>query len=455
MSKLPTIILRELSRNELYCRKVIAFINIEYFTEPHEKVLFKYINFYFTKYNTIPSKESLEILLDNTNSINETLYKETQTLIKDIFQQELEGNLDWLVEESEKFCKDSALYNALGVCLEIQNGNSKEPITAIPDILKEALAVSFDTSIGHDYFENSGDRFDWYNRKVDKIPFLLSSMNYATQGGVERKTLNCIAGTTGSGKSMFLCYLAASYLQQGYDVLYITLELSEEKVAERIDANLMNIPLSEVKRQSKTAFSKNIKNLKEKTQGTLKIKEYATASVHVGHFRHLLTELNQKKKFKADIIIIDYLSICRSSRQKDSSNMYSYVKSIAEEIRGLAVENEVAIWTATQLNRDSYNSDPDITGTAQSMGLPDTLDFYFASVRTEELDKEGKILFKQLKSRYDDLNKKPRILLGCDISRMNYYELENSQYDINPTEQPVESIFSKAKNERSNFSGFK
>lgn len=345
------LILKEILINEDFTRKVHPYLKDEYFTESSHKFLFKVIDSFLTKYNRLPSKESLDVILDEVIS-NQKIHDELCDLIPKIFSSQKEKNLEWLIDFTEQFCKESAIYNALMESIDIHSGNNKKKtIEAIPEILKDALSVSFDTSIGHDYFEDVEKRFDDRNRQVEKIPFTLETFNKMTCGGIERKTLNCVVGGQGAGKSMFLSYLAAGYVQQGYNVLYITLELSEIKIADRIDAILLNLDMSDLKNQLKPSYIKRVKSIQEKVHGKLIIREFPTGSAHVGHYRKLMDELYLKKSFVPDVVIIDYLGISASSRIKDSGNSYTYFKSVAEEFRGLAVERNLAVWTASQFNR--------------------------------------------------------------------------------------------------------
>lgn len=345
------LILKEILLNDEYTKKVFPYLKKEYFEDASNRKLFEMIDDFISSYNKVPSKASLDVIIEETNS-NQKVYDDLCNLIPFIFSSAPEKNLDWMIDFTETFCKESAVYNALMESINIHSGNVKnKAIESIPDILKDALSVSFDTSIGHDFFEDAEKRFDDRNRNVEKIPFMLDSFNKMTCGGVERKTLNCVAGGQNAGKSMFLSFLAAGYIQQGYNVLYITLELAETKVADRIDAILLNLDMSDLKNQLRPSYIKRVKALQEKINGKLIFREFPTGGGHVGHFRKLLDELHLKKNFIPDVIIIDYLGICASSRVKDSGNSYTYFKSIAEEMRGLAVETNTAIWTACQFNR--------------------------------------------------------------------------------------------------------
>ena len=428
-------ILSNLLFNEEYTRKVLPFLKSEYFRDSNERLVFKLIDAYTVKYNTVPSKEALRIDLQNKTDISESQFKESNEIINGL-ETDNKTSLGWLIEHSEKFCQDQALFNAISKSIQLINGDAKVDISkgSIPALLSDALSVSFDTNVGHDLVDDWEKRYDLYHTKENKIPFNLEYFNKITKGGLSNKTLNiCLAGT-GVGKSMFMCHCAAGNLVDGLNVLYITLEMAEERIAERIDANLLNVAIDELSVLPKDVYEKKIKRIKEKTVGRLIIKEYPTASAGSSNFRYLLNELKIKKNFKPDIIYIDYLNICSSSRLKVGSNVnsYMYVKAIAEEIRGLAVEFDVPIVSATQTNRTGYtNSDVGLEDTSESFGLPATADFMFAIISNDQMAALNQILVKQLKNRYSDPNKHKKFIIGVDRSKMKLYNVEQSaQQDI-------------------------
>ena len=424
-ARLEQTILKNLIQNEPFTRKVLPFLKSEYFTESDEKVVFKEIQQYFLKYTKPPTTEALLINLDNNTSINENELKMSKTVIGQ-FDKETTP-MDWLTEETEKWCKDRAIYIAVMDSIEVIDKKSQRSTGEIPELLKDALSVSFDTNIGHDQIEDADDRFEFYHTEEEKIPFDLEYFNKITKGGLPNKTLNiCLAGT-GVGKSLFMCHMASAGLMMNKNVLYITLEMSEERIAERIDANVLNIPMKELPDLSKKMFSKKVDKISAKTKGKLIIKEYPTASAHVGHFRHLLQELEIKKDFRPDIIFIDYLNICASHRIRAGSgaNSYTLVKSIAEELRGLAVEFDVPIMSATQTTRSGYGStDIGLEDTSESFGLPATADMMFALITSEELEELDQMVVKQLKNRYNDPTVFKRFVIGVDRSRMKLYDCE-------------------------------
>lgn len=428
MNRLELTILRNLVHNDEYMRRVMPFLKGEYFTDISDKATFLLIKEYIDKYNKTPTVEAIEIALQNTN-INEEQFKETIIVIEELRHHEKPEN-NWLIDETEKFCKDKAVYNAILQSISIIDGRDKQHAKdGIPSLLQEALGVCFDSTVGHDYFENSSERFDFYNRVEHRIPFDLTLFNKITNGGIPNKTLNIVLAGTGVGKSLFMCHVAASALAQGKNVLYITLEMAEERIAERIDSNLLNINIDQLKDIPKNIFENRIKKINDRTHGKLIIKEYPTASAHVSHFKSLLNELALKRTFKPDIIFIDYLNICASSRFKPggSVNSYTYVKAIAEELRGLAVEFNVPIVSATQTTRSGYsNTDVELTDTSESFGLPATADFMFALISTEELEKLNQLMVKQLKNRYNDPTLHKRFMIGVDRAKMRLYDLEGS-----------------------------
>jgi replicative DNA helicase len=426
--KLETLILSNLLNDENYLRKVIPFIKDEYFIDSIERKLYYHIRNFVDEYNASPSVEAVSISCQNDKTLTEDEYYRITSVLETLTQKE--NNIEWLLVETEKFCKDKAVYNAIVQSIQIIDGkNDKLTSDAIPEILKDALAISFDNSVGHDYLEDSESRFDFYHRVEEKLPFDLEFFNKITKGGLSKKTLNVALAGTGVGKSLFMCHMAAGALSQGKNVLYITMEMAEEKIAERIDANLMNVTMDDLKNLPKQMFDDRITRIQKKTEGKLIIKEYPTASAHAGHFRALLNELSLKKDIRPDIIFIDYLNICASSRFKMSGsvNSYIYIKGIAEELRGLAVEFNVPIMTATQTTRTGYsNSDVELTDTSESFGLPATADFMFALISTEDLEKLGQLLIKQLKNRYNDPSQHKRFVIGVDRAKMKLFDLDMS-----------------------------
>ena len=433
MEKIETTILRNLLFNNDYCRKVLPFIDKEYFENFHEKVVFEEISKFMVSYENLATKEVLLIESEKRTDITEDTYKVICEYVSSLDNSP--ADLEWLYNVTEKWCRDRAIYIALMESIKIADGqDEKKNRDAIPNILQEALSVSFDNNIGHDYLQNYEERYEYYHKKEDKIPFDLEYFNKITKGGLPSKTLNIALAGTGVGKSLFMCHVASSILLQGRNVLYITMEMAEEKIAERIDANLLNVPIQQLTDLPKSMFESRLNRISKKTQGSIIIKEYPTASAHTGHFKALLNELALKKSFKPDIIFIDYLNICASSRYKSnfSVNSYSYVKAIAEELRGLAVESNVPIVSATQTTRSGYgNSDVELTDTSESFGLPATADLMFALIATEELENLGQIMVKQLKNRYNDPTMNKRFIVGIDRSKMRLYDCEQSaQEDI-------------------------
>ena len=404
MDNIEFLVLRNLLHNEDYLRKTIPFLKGDYFQDRNQKLVFEEISTFVSEYNQVPTKEVLTIETEKRKDINESEYKEVVQLINGLDEHPAE--FDWLVDTTEKWCRDRAIYLALLESISIADGgDQKKTPDAIPSILSDALAVSFDNNVGHDYLNDADERYDTYTRKEDRIGFDLEYFNKITKGGLPNKTLNIALAGTGVGKSLFMCHVASSVLLQGKNVLYITLEMAEEKIAERIDANLLNINIQDIADLPKQMFTSKVNNIAQKTQGTLIIKEYPTASAHSGHFKSLLNELALKKSFRPDIIFIDYLNICASSRYRGNStvNSYSYIKAIAEELRGLAVEANVPIVSATQTTRSGFgSSDVELTDTSESFGLPATADLMFALISTDELEGLGQILVKQLKNRYND-----------------------------------------------------
>ena len=432
-NQIQTHILNHLINNEDYCRRVIPFLKKDYFEGTH-KVVFDLIVDFVVQHNKIPSGKVLELELTKVSAPEDVL-TQANNLIQEV-KSKSDIDTDYLIKESEKWCKERAVYNAIMESIQIIDGKDKERGDgAIPDILSNALGVSFDPNIGHDYIDNSDKRFDFYNTEESRIPFDLDYFNKITKGGLPNKTLNIAMAGTGVGKSLFMCHCAASNLSLGNNVLYITMEMAEERIAERIDANLMDLPIQQLESLPKNVFDSKIQNIAQGSIGKLIVKEYPTGAAHTGHFRALLNELKLKKNFKPDIIYIDYLNICASSRVRGlggSINTYSYVKSIAEELRGLAVEFNVPIVSATQTTRSGYsNTDVGLEDTSESFGLPATADLMFALISTEELEELGQMLVKQLKNRYNDPTKYKRFVIGVDRSRMKLYDVEESaQTDI-------------------------
>jgi replicative DNA helicase len=456
MEKVETTILRNLLFNNDYCRKVLPFIKNEYFENLHEKVVFEEICKFIVAYEKLATKEVLLIETEKRTDITEDTYKTICEYVSRLDNNDVDYK--WLVDTTEKWCRDRAIYLALMESIKIADGqDDKKNRDAIPSILSDALAVSFDNNIGHDYFKDSEKRYDFYHQREDKIPFDLEFFNKITKGGLPNKTLNIALAGTGVGKSLFMCHVAASVLLQGKNVLYITLEMAEERIAERIDSNLLNVKIQDIESLPKMMFESKVNSINKKTQGQLIIKEYPTASAHAGHFRALLNELSLKKSFKPDIIFIDYLNICASSRYKGNSNInsYTFVKAIAEELRGLAVETNVPIVSATQTTRSGYgNSDVELTDTSESFGLPATADLMFALISTEELEQLGQIMVKQLKNRYNDPTMNKRFVLGIDRAKMRLFDVEQSaQKDILDSGQDEEYSYDEEKT--SKFSGFK
>ena len=442
---LEQTILRNLLTNEQYMRRVIPFIKREYF-EGVYGLLFNEVTKYVQKYNRLPSLEAFKIEIDESDKFTEQAYTHALDILPSIFERKDEND-DWLLERTEKWCQDRAVYLAIMESIQVIDGkHTQYTKDALPDILQKALAVCFDTNVGHDYFENVEERYAFYHEQEKRIPFDLEYFNTITKGGLPNKTLNIALAGTGVGKSLFMCHVAASALSQGRDVLYITMEMAEERIAERIDANLMNVAIDQLDHMSKPMFTDRVKAIADKTEGKLIIKEYPTGQAHTGHFRALLNELKLKKSFKPEMIFIDYLNICASSRMKGmggSINSYSYIKAIAEEIRGLAVEFDVPIVSATQTTRSGYaNSDPGLEDTSESFGLPATADLMFALVSNEELESLGQIMVKQLKNRYNDPNSNKRFVVGVDRSKMKLYDVDQVEQTLVEDDIPV---FEKSK----------
>ena len=430
MTTIEQTALTNLIHNEQYARKVLPFIKGDYFSDRTERIVFEEIQKFVDKYNALPNKNSLEVELDSRKDLNEEDYKRVLSVVKSL-QTDDDVNFEWLVETTEQFCKDKAVYNAIVDGIKIIDGTDKERgVDALPSILTEALAVGFDNRVGHDYLCDADSRFEFYHKVEDKIPFDLDFFNRITKGGLPQKTLNIALAGTGVGKSLFMCHMAANCLSQNRSVLYITLEMAEERIAERIDANLMNISIDDLHELPKQMYDDKMNAITQKTTGQLIIKEYPTASAHSNHFRGLIKELAIKRSFKPDIIFIDYLNICASSRFKANGNVnsYMYIKAIAEELRGLAVETNVPIMSATQTTRSGFsNSDVGLEDTSESFGLPATADLMFALISNEELDELNQIAVKQLKNRYNDPTTNKRFVIGIDRAKMKLYDVEDAQ----------------------------
>ena len=462
MNRLEQTILKNLIYNEVYTRKVLPFIKADYFSDNTERIVFREIFDFVNKYKNLPTHESLVINFTESKSLTEPQVRESIDLLKEIHSSKDEKSEgQWLIEQTEKFCQDKAIYNAIMESVGILDNDNKRSKGEIPQLLSDALGVTFDNNIGHDYINDSDSRYDSYHKVESRIRFDLDLFNKITKGGLPVKTLNIALAGTGVGKSLFMCHVAAGCLSQGHNVLYITMEMAEEKIAERIDANLLNIDLDELRTITKEDYNRKFSALKSKTQGKLIIKEYPTASASSLHFRALLNDLALKKSFKPDIIFIDYLNICCSSRIKPGANVnsYSYIKAIAEELRGLAVENNLPIVSATQTTRSGFsNSDPGLEDTSESFGLPATADFMFALVTNEELEQLNQVLVKQLKNRYGDPKLNKRFVLGIDRSKMRLYDVEDSaQNDIvdagKVEDKPLNTFGNRER--RKNFDGFK
>ena len=446
MNEVEQLVIKNLLLEEEYVRKALPFIKSEYFAEFTGKKLFEVVSKYFTEYSAIPTKEALVIEVGQLDGISDDQHNDILKSINNIDTDKSE--FEWILDTTENWCKERALYLALMSSIKIAEGNDEQRATgSIPTILSEALAVTFDNHIGHDYLEDYEERYEFYHQKEEKLPFDLEFFNRITKGGLPNKTLNVALAGTGVGKSLFMCHCASSALLQGKNVLYITLEMAEEKIAERIDSNLLNCDIQNITELPKIMFENKVTNIAKKTQGSLVIKEYPTASASASHFRALLNDLALKKTFKPDIIYIDYLNICASSRYSKLGNVnsYSYIKAIAEELRGLAVEANVPIVSATQTTRSGYgSSDVDLTDTSESFGLPATADLMFALISTEELEEINQIMVKQLKNRYNDPTINKRFVVGIDRAKMRLYDVEQSaQHGITDANQDIELVSNK------------
>ena len=432
-SNIEQTILRNLLTDEKYMRKVLPFIKPDYFQGAY-RTLFKEAGKYVGKYNRLPTAETLVIELQESTNMSNEQFQMSMEIVPHLFTNDVIDN-DWLIDATEKWCQDRAIHNAIMESITIIDGKH-DSLTkgALPDLLSKALGVAFDTNVGHDYVENAEQRYEFYHTEEDRIPFDLEYFNKITKGGVPNKTLNIALAGTGVGKSLFMCHVAASALVEGSNVLYITMEMAEERIAERIDANLLNIPIDQLDKMSKDMFTTKVADLARKTTGKLIVKEYPTGSAHSGHFRGLLNELKLKKQFEPDIIFVDYLNICASSRMKamgGSINSYTYIKAIAEELRGLAVEFDLPIFSATQTTRSGYsNSDVGLEDTSESFGLPATADLMFALISTEELEKDGQMMVKQLKNRYNDPTQHKRFVIGVDRSKMRLFDVDITEQTL-------------------------
>lgn len=451
------LILSNLLFNEKYVRKVLPFLKSEYFENKSQRIIFEEIHSFVEQYNEPATKEVLCIEIEKRNYLNDSEFKELLSFIGTIESTEVE--YDWLIAKTEKWCKDRAIYLALMESIHIADGkNENKTRDSIPSILSDALAVSFDNHIGHDYLGDYESRYEFYTRKEEKIPFDIEYLNMITKGGISKKTMTIIMASTGVGKSLYLCHIASSTLLQGKNVLYITLEMAEERIAERIDANLLDVNIQDLPQLSKSTFNTKVNSLLKKTQGKLIIKEYPTSTAHVGHFKALLDELKLKKSFIPDLIIVDYMNICSSSRHKNTSsvNSYIFVKSIAEELRGLAVEYNVPLVTATQTNRSGINnSDVELTDTSDSTGGPMTADLILALISTEELENLGQIMIKQLKNRYSSIDRYRRFVVGIDRAKMRLYDVEQSAQDGILDKGTSESYDYKEQKSKKSFQEFK
>lgn len=437
-------VLFSMFHNEQYARKVVPFIKPQYFTEDYTRLIFRLYDGFLQRYNKIPTLDALRLIISDLDNINQNTFENVKEVLDEIEDSEpVHDDTQFLVDQCEEWCKDRAIYLGITKSIEIIDGKEKKlGKEALPSILSDALAVTFDTDIGHDYIENADSRFEFYHVKENRIPFDLAYMNKITGGGLPQKSISCILAGTGTGKSLAMCHFAAANIQAGYNVLYITLEMAEEKIAERIDANLMDISISDIQDIPFDVFQKKINRMKSMKLGKLICKQYPTASAGAHHFRRLLEDLRIKKKFVPDIVYIDYINLCTSSRYRESSGMnsYSIIKAIAEELRGLAVEFKIPIVTATQQNRGGYgSSDLSLTNTSDSMGLPFTMDLMFALISSEDLEKSNQIMVKQLKNRYNDLNRPLRFVLGIDKTKMRLYDVsEKAQKNISQDEYDEE-----------------
>ena len=430
-NRIELVVLKHLLNEEDYARRTLPYLKSEYFSEMNERVIYQEIDKYLSQYNALPTKEALLIELDNNTKVSDENFSTCSQMVSEL-QPDTNTDKEWLIEKTEKFCQEKAIYNAIMESISIIDGKDKQDTGTIPELLSDALSVSFDPSIGHDFIDDSDSRWDFYHRVEERVPFDLDYLNKITKGGVPKKSLNIILAGKGVGKSLAMCHMASANLLDGKNVLYVTMEMAEEKIAERIDANLLNVSLEDLANLPKQMYDKKLDRVKGKTSGKLIVKEYPTASAHVGHFRHLLNELRLKRQFMPDIIYVDYLNICMSHRIRTGSNVNSYtlIKSIAEELRGLAVEKNVPIISATQTTRSGFtSSDVGLEDTSESFGLPATADFMFALISTEELEDLNQIMVKQLKNRYNDPTLHKRFVVGVDRAKMRLYDVEQSAQD--------------------------
>jgi len=431
---MESVILKNLVLNEDYSRKVVPFLNETYFHDKSEKTVFTMVSSFILKYNNIPTKDAILVSLESCNTLGEMEFKKCVSIADDMFKEGEKSDTAWLVDQTEKFCKEKAIYNGIMESIGIIEGKDKEKTqNAIPEIMSKALSVSFDTRVGHDFLEDVDDRYEYYHRVEEKVPFDLEMFNTITRGGVRKKTLNVVMAASGVGKSAFLCHHAAACLSQNMNVLYITLEMAEEEIAKRIDANLLDSDMHVLEQMPLQQYEAKIENLKKTCRGKLIIKEYPTAAANVTHFRNLLEELKIKKKFVPDVIFVDYLNICSCARFKlgNGMNSYTYVKGIAEELRGLAKQYNVPLWTATQVNREgAKSSDMEMTDTSESFGLPQTADFFVALIENEELAEAGQLMVKQLKNRGNDTVKNRKFLIGVNKSKMKFYDVDNTSNNL-------------------------
>lgn len=458
MEKIETTILRNLLFNGEYCRKVLPFIKPEYFDNLHEKVVFEELSKFIVSYEDLATKEVLLIEAEKRTDLNGEVYTTICEYVSDLDDSHVDSQ--WLMDNTEKWCRDRAIYLALMESINIADGQDpKKGRDSIPGILQEALSVSFDEHIGHDLIDDYERRYEYYTRVEEKLPFDLDYFNRITNGGLSKKTLSLILAGPNVGKSLAMCSFASGILSQGKNVLYLTMEMSEEKIAQRIDANLLNVNISDIKNLPKETFENKIIKLAKKTQGKLIIKEYAPMSAHVGHFKALLNELSLKKHFHPDIIFVDYLNICASSRYRNNSgvNSYTYVKSVSEELRALSVEYNVPIFSSTQTTRSGYStSDPEMTDTSESFGTVATVDMIVAMIKTEELDQLGQVMFKQIKNRDNDVSKHKRFVVGIDRNKMRLYDVEqNAQVEALDVSLEEEYTYEDTKSKKEKFSKFK
>lgn len=452
------VILSHLINSEQFSRKVVPYVKTEYFAHKPHKIIYELFADFLHKYNTVPTKESLLIELADKSGLSQELFNDAKNSIIDLASEQ-DTNVDWLTDKTEEWCKERAIHNAIIESIKIIDGKSNLDKGSLEKIMRDALAVSFDSSVGHDFIEDADSRFEFYHTKEKRIPFDLGMMNTITDGGLPNKTLNLILAVTGGGKSRFMCHAAANNLRDGLNVLYITLEMAEERIAERIDANLLDIPINELRSIPKESYDGKMARLRKTTKGKLILKEYPTAGAGANHFRFLFNELILKKNFKPDIVYIDYINICTSSRLKMGANVntYSYIKSIAEELRGLAVEFDIPIVTATQINRSGFgNSDIEMENVSESIGLPATVDFMVALINNEELAALDQVLVKQLKNRYTDVTTNSRFCIGIDRLKMRHYDLEDPKADLMPDTPVMDATeFGKRESNIRNFEDFR